>query len=257
MAENENLAGVTLQNTTIEGEEAPTPSTKDDGIIWYVDIEHENAVSDPDRKENFDYVRQVRTQICGMAAGLPSESIHYWEISPALAMEKNVRSICISGNTTDWWEYDFTKFAPLFQLIQEHAIPTLGICGGHQLLALLFGGRCDAVRLLEPHESDLDPSWAPGYFKEIGFMPVEVLVADPIFNGCSDPPRFFQSHYWEVKELPDSLESLARTFEVEVQVLKHVNLPVYGTQFHPEVYDLKNPDGATLLKNFFSIALNR
>lgn len=252
-----DLAEPVIQDASSEPEETISPSPTDGGIIWYVDIEHENAVRDPDRKENFDYVRQQRTQIVGLAAGLPSESVHYWEISPELALEKNVRAICISGNTTDWWEYDFARFDPLFQLIEEHAMPTLGLCGGHQLLALLFGGSCDAIRLLEADETDLDPSWAPGYYKEIGFMPVEVLVTDPIFNNCGNPPIFFESHYWEVKELPETLISLAHTPEVAVQVLKHVNLPVYGTQFHPEVYDLKNPDGATLLKNFFSITLNR
>ena len=225
-----------------------------EGIIWYVDIEHENAVNDPQRKAGFDRVRAERTMICGMSAGVRAESIHYWEITTELAAEKNVLAICISGNTTDWWEYDFDKFLPLSEILHAGKIPVIAFCGGHQLLAILFGGSCDAIRKFEQGEEDPDPGWATGYFKEVGYLPLEILAEDPIFDGCGMPPEFYESHYWEVKNVPEVFSVLAKTKDVGVQVMKHKDYLLYGTQFHPEVHDLRHPDGSVLLKNFFILA---
>jgi anthranilate/para-aminobenzoate synthase component II len=39
-----------------------------------------------------------------------------------------------------------------------------------------------------------------------------------------------------------------------VQAVKHKTRPVYGTQFHPEIWDDAHPDGKRLLQDFFRIA---
>ena len=228
----------------------PEPDQVKDGIVWYVDIEHQDAINDPKLAPNFNRVREQRTRIVGSAAGLPGESIFYWEVNEALAKEKKVRAIVISGNTSDWIRYDFATFEPLFGLVKSGAFPTLGLCGGHQLIGLMYGAPCDAIRKLKPGEPDL-AEWAPGYFKEVGFMPVHVVAEDPVFEGLGSDPVFFESHYWEIKELPPDFKLLASTADVRVQCIKHTSLPIYGTQFHPEVNDIDHPAGIKFLRNFF------
>lgn len=230
----------------------PEATRTKEGMIWYVDIEHEDAINDPKLAPNFDAVREQRTRIVGEAAGLPSESIFYWKVSRELVEAKKVKAIVISGNTSDWIRYDFATFEPLFELVKSGDIPTIGLCGGHQLIGLMYDAPCEAIRKLNPGEAEL-AEWAPGYFKEVGFMPVHVVADDPIFAGLGSDPVFFESHYWEIKELPTELKLLASTGNVRVQCLKHKEKPIYGTQFHPEVNDIDHADGIKLLRNFFKV----
>lgn len=36
--------------------------------------------------------------------------------------------------------------------------------------------------------------------------------------------------------------------------LAHERLPLFATQFHPELYDQAHPDGKRVLENFFRLA---
>jgi GMP synthase (glutamine-hydrolysing) len=219
-------------------------------MIWYVDIEHEKARTDPKLRANFDQVRAERAQVCSIASGVPCEAIFYEEVSLDLAHEKHIQGIAISGNTSDWAEYDFKTFQPLYDLVKSGEFAVFGFCGGHQLIGLMYDAPCEAIRKLKPGEAD-NGNFAPGWFKEVGFMPVHVVKSDPIFNGLGQDPVFFESHYWEMKEVPQGFGLLASTDNVRVTVIKHQAYPIYGAQFHPEVNSAKNGDGLMLLKNFF------
>lgn len=219
-------------------------------MIWYVDIEHEKALADPNRAADFARVRIERTQVCASAARRPAEAVLYRQVSWELAREKNLQAIAISGNTTDWAEYDWAAFQPLFDLVRSGQFPTIGFCGGHQLLGLMYGAPCAAIRRLRPGEPDTG-GFAPGWFKEIGFTPVRIVQNDPIFDGLGPEPVFFESHYWEIKEVPAGFDLLASTDTVRIQVIRHRDYPIYGTQFHPEVSTPEYGDGFRLLENFF------
>lgn len=222
-------------------------------MIWYVDIEHPKALADPARAEMFDRVRRERTEVCAATSGLPAEAVFYRDISLARARQAGVTAMAISGNTADWEEYDFRTFEPIAEIINSGEIPTIGFCGGHQLLALLAGAECGPIRRLKPGEQD-QGGFAEGWFKEKGFLPVRVSGSDPLFKGLGEFPVFFESHYWEVKEIPDAYELIASTPDVKVQVIRHKTHLVYGTQFHPEASNAEFPDGFTLLRNFFGLA---
>ena len=85
-------------------------------------------------------------------------------------------------------------------------------------------------------------------------MPVRVIQPDLLFEGLWREPVFWQSHYWEMKEIPPGFELLASTDECPIQAIRQAGKPVYGTQFHPEQYTEEYPDGRKLLANFFRIA---
>jgi len=218
-----------------------------------VDLEHERVLNDPTRWGSHLRTRNHRAAVLGEIAGVFCQAIHYTEVSLSLAHQKGVRVIALSGFTTDFEYYDFSTFYPVCELVKQGRIPVIALCGGHQLLAYMFGGTCGALRRLKRGEKD-PADWAPGWYKEVGYMPVRVLQDDPIFKGLGSEPVFFESHYWEVKRLPADFELLASTDECEVQVMRHKDCLIYGTQFHPEVYEDRYPDGRTLLANFFRIA---
>jgi GMP synthase-like glutamine amidotransferase len=219
-------------------------------MIWYVDIEHETALADSSRTADFERVRSERARVCAEAAGIPCEAVLYRQVSWERARAQNLQAIAISGNTTDWAEYDWDTFRPLFELVQSGQFPTIGLCGGHQLIGLMYGARCDAIRRLAPGEPD-PGIFAPGWFKELGFQPVHVVKEDPLFAGLGSDPVFLESHYWEMKEVPAEFDLLASTAAVRVQAIKHKQYPIYGTQFHPEASTVEHADGLRLLRNFF------
>jgi GMP synthase-like glutamine amidotransferase len=221
-------------------------------MIWYVDIEHENALADTTRTEYFDRVRAERAQVCAEASGIPCEAVHYRQVSWERARAQHLQAIAISGNTTDWADYDWETFRPLTELVQSGQFPTIGLCGGHQLIGLIYGAHCDAIRPLAPTEPD-PGGFAPGWFKELGFQPVHVVKDDPLFAGLGSDPVFLESHYWEIKDVPQGFDLLASTAAVRVQAIKHTTFPIYGTQFHPEASTPECPDGLRLLRNFFQL----
>jgi GMP synthase (glutamine-hydrolysing) len=233
---------------------APSPEPPKQGIVWYVDIEHEKVLKDPERGPDHFRVRNYRAGVQTIASAAICDSIHYTEVSGALAAERQVRAIAISGNVTDWEEYDFARFQPLFEIVKAGRIPVIGFCGGHQLLGLMYDAECGPLRKLKPGEQDPEPGFAPGYYKEVGYKPVQVVKEDPLFEGLSKEPVFFESHYWEVKQLPADFELLASTDDCRVQAMKHKRFTIYGTQFHPEAFSVEHDDGLTLLGNFYRLA---
>ena len=57
--------------------------------------------------------------------------------------------------------------------------------------------------------------------------------------------------------LPEDFDLPAGSDECKVQVIKHRTRCVYGTQFHPEIYDDSHAHGKVLLENFSRIAGER
>jgi anthranilate/para-aminobenzoate synthase component II len=53
------------------------------------------------------------------------------------------------------------------------------------------------------------------------------------------------------RTLPRELKVSARTRDGIVMALRHVRLPIFGVQFHPE--SILTPDGQTLLGNFLRV----
>jgi GMP synthase-like glutamine amidotransferase len=230
-----------------------TSAKEKNGMIWYVDIEHEDAVADPVRAPGFDQVRNQRARVLEDVAQTTCEPILYRQVTPELLQAQNVGALALSGSTSDWAQYDFSTFDTLKQIVTGGDVPVIGLCGGEQLLAYFYGGDCGPLRRLEPGEAEI-ADWAPGWFKEVGYLPVSVINDDPIFAGLGPNPTFFESHYWQITQLPQDFDNLASTPECAIQVVKHKRQLVYGTQFHPEVNSAEHRDGRKLLANFFRLA---
>ena len=124
------------------------------------------------------------------------------------------------------------------QYVREMTLPILGICLGHQLIADAFGG---SVR--------------KGTFGGYASVSVEICDQDDILAGMGPRITTWASHADEVNRLPDSFTRLARSEICEVEAMKHVNKPIYGVQWHPEVAHTEAGD--ILLNNFIEVCAQR
>jgi GMP synthase (glutamine-hydrolysing) len=130
--------------------------------------------------------------------------------------------------TSDRQQFDeFLRFLPKIE------VPTLGICGGHQALAIAYGGE---VAKSNRHIT--------------GFRTVELEDKDHLLAGLPAKIRVMQSHYEEVKHLPAGFVRIAKSRETKNEGMKHEQKPVYGIQAHPERWSGENLAGKRILENF-------
>lgn len=116
-------------------------------------------------------------------------------------------------------------------------MPLLGVCLGHQAIAVAFGGRVVAAPVL-----------MHGKCSEI------VHDGGGVFAGVPSPLRATRYHSLvvEADSLPASLRLTATTADGTIMGLRHAALPIEGVQFHPE--SIGTPEGRDLLRNMLAIA---
>jgi GMP synthase (glutamine-hydrolysing) len=243
-------------------------------MICLVSIEHESWLQDPEnRTAHLAHCMDVKLKVEEMT-GRPCLVQRYRDVSHRRLRELGITALLISGNATGWSHYDRSEMAELYALIRAAEWPILGFCGGHQLIAMAHGSEVAPMRHLRPGEPDITTLSAPGYLKEWGFVPVNVVATDPIVDGLGPSPVFLQVHHCEVKVLPAGFKLLASSQDCRIQMMRQIDQPVYGTQFHLEsytetAYDRRNPlvnlvypggypqaqpAGRDLLANFLRIA---
>ncbi|MBS2021212.1 MAG: aminodeoxychorismate/anthranilate synthase component II [Deltaproteobacteria bacterium] len=116
------------------------------------------------------------------------------------------------------------------------AIPTLGVCLGHQSLGAALGAKVIRAK-------------APVHGK------ASAITHDKsaLFEGAAKTLEVGRYHSLivEEKSLPKELKVSARTSDGVVMALRHATLPLFGLQFHPE--SILTPDGQLLLGNFLRV----
>ncbi|MEV1065359.1 aminodeoxychorismate/anthranilate synthase component II [Streptomyces sp. NPDC050263] len=120
--------------------------------------------------------------------------------------------------------------------ITESGLPTLGVCLGHQGITQLFGGTVGLAP--EPMHGRISA--------------VRHTGAD-IFAGLPSPYDVVRYHSLAATRLPDELEAIAWSEDGVVMGVRHVSLPIWGVQFHPE--SISSEHGRALLRNFRTLAL--
>lgn len=121
-------------------------------------------------------------------------------------------------------------------LIARADVPLLGVCLGHQGLALDAGAAIGHAP--EPVHGRIDTIWHDG---------------SPLFQGVPSPLRVVRYHSLLVQEpLPPPLRKTAWNADGLIMALQHADRPRWGLQFHPE--SICTEHGARLLRNFRDLA---
>jgi GMP synthase-like glutamine amidotransferase len=134
-------------------------------------------------------------------------------------------ALWVMGGPQDVWEeaehpWLADEKAAIREAVLGRAMPFLGICLGHQLLADALGG-------------EVGPAAAP----EIGVFEVALNdgAADhPLFAGLPERSRFLQWHRAEVRRPPQDARVLATSRRCAVQAIA-VGEHAFGLQCHAEV----------------------
>jgi len=118
--------------------------------------------------------------------------------------------------------------------IVRHAdVPLLGVCLGHQAIAVAYGGLVDRA-----------PELLHGKTSEVFHEGAGVL------HGLPDPFTATRYHSLAVQDMPSELDVTARTGSGVVMALRHRDAPIEGVQFHPE--SVLTQSGHLLLANWLA-----
>ncbi|MBK7381563.1 MAG: aminodeoxychorismate/anthranilate synthase component II [Ignavibacteriales bacterium] len=112
-------------------------------------------------------------------------------------------------------------------------IPILGVCLGHQAIAIAFGAK--VVKASELLHGKTSKIYHDG---------------NKIFNNMPQPFTAMRYHSLIVDKntLPDDLIVTAETSDGLVMGIRHNNFPIEGIQFHPE--SILTENGKKLVKNW-------
>ncbi len=189
------------------------------------------------------------SQYTQLIARAVREANVYCEIIPyhkTFEFEPGLKGIILSGSPCSVNEEN----APVVNVeaFIEKA-PVLGICYGAQLTVKRFGGRVE--------KSDK---------REYGRAKLHLKKEDELLKNVSEKSQAWMSHSDTIKELPAGFELLADTESIPVAAFKksedtsqspiavgseigsRTSFPLYGVQFHPEVYH--TTEGKKVINNF-------
>lgn len=194
--------------------------------------------------------------------GRPCVTMNYPDVDADFVQGYGIKAIFITGFGYGWHNVSVPKLAGLSDLMHRTEVPTLGACGGHQLLGVIFNKDLrrvkaladEPMRKLRPGEPDWQHGYHPGYFTEMGIQTVEIARRDPLFAGLPKKMRLPEAHYCEIKKLPKDFVLLASNGNCKVQAMRHKDRPIYGAQFHAETWTDAYPHGKRVIENFFRIA---
>jgi GMP synthase (glutamine-hydrolysing) len=111
-------------------------------------------------------------------------------------------------------------------------VPILGVCYGLQLLA----------------HTEIPGSVDKAEKREYGRAHLIVDNSSDLLREIEDGSVVWMSHGDHIHELPSSFEVIGHTANADVAAVRHIEQPIYGVQFHPEV--AHTDCGKQLLKNF-------
>ena len=126
---------------------------------------------------------------------------------------------------------------PLAAACIDAARPLLGVCLGHQAIALAAGA---TIARAAPMHGKTDAIAHDG---------------NGLFAGLPSPLTMTRYHSLVAQHLPPALRATAHGSDGTIQALAHVSAPVHGVQFHPE--SIASEHGLALLRNFLSLATDK
>jgi GMP synthase (glutamine-hydrolysing) len=191
--------------------------------------------------------REIRSALERIESGVRIVTERFEKISPEHVKTLNPSHIFLSGQSHPWDRYSREDLAGVFHVIHHATQPILGVCGGQQQIALAYGARVDLIERIAPGEG------YEGARRERGYCAVDLKTEDGIFDNLPASITVWESHCDEVKGLPDEFTCTATNETSEIQAMQHTSRPLFGVQFHPELFDEEHPHGRIILENFLKL----
>ncbi len=119
------------------------------------------------------------------------------------------------------------------EFIRTSQKPIIGLCLGAELIAYTFGAKLEFLKT-----------------DEKGLININVLREDEIFKDVSNF-KVYENHKVAITALPKALIGLAKSVD-GFEVIKHNTKPIYGFQFHPEMF-VDKTNGDEIFKNLLSL----
>jgi GMP synthase (glutamine-hydrolysing) len=174
------------------------------------------------------------SQYTQLIARVVREANVYCEIVPfnkPIVFDEHLRGIILSGSPCSVNEAD----APWVDVKAiANNVPVLGICYGAQLTAKTLGG------LVEKSDK-----------REYGRAQLNILQTSLLTEAVPTQSQVWMSHSDTIKTLPDGFDIIANTDSIPVAAFvsnTEAAYPIYGIQFHPEVYH--STEGKKMMENF-------
>ena len=111
-------------------------------------------------------------------------------------------------------------------------MPILGICYGAQFMSHTLGGKVEPAGSREYGRANL----------------TTIDLENPLFHGFEQGSQVWMSHGDTITALPEGFHAIASTDQVKYAAYAADNEPIWGVQFHPEVFH--SLQGTQLLRNF-------
>lgn len=132
----------------------------------------------------------------------------------------------------------------LMKRAYERDVPTIGVCRGHQMMAVALGGGMDGVRMAEHlQDAPYDRGVHTVYLEE-GSRLAELVGGEPWLTNSI--------HVERVRDVPEGFIVSARTADGSCEAIEAVDRRFFiGTQFHPELMP-EDPRSARYFRGFIS-----
>jgi GMP synthase (glutamine-hydrolysing) len=143
-----------------------------------------------------------------------------------------VKGAILSGGPRTVTAEDLNEvFRNNIQTMLSRGIRILGICFGHQLLAVYYG-------------AELESGESPEYGQTV----IQIEKSHILLDKLEKTQSVWMSHSDEVKSLPEHLITLATSNYGGIAAFADEKSNIFGVQFHPEVSH--TPNGLSILETF-------
>jgi GMP synthase (glutamine-hydrolysing) len=192
--------------------------------------------------------RELRAALENIRPDLEIVLEPYQQVSLQRIKDLSPSHIVLSGQSHPWEMYTPESLAGVLEVILEAPRPILGVCGGHQQMALAFGAPVGLMERLTPGEG------YEGAKRERGFFEVET-AGNGLFTNLPVRVNVWHSHCDEVRALPPGFVRTASNDTCAIQAMQHESKPLFGVQFHPELFDEQHSHGRRIVENFLNLQL--
>lgn len=175
-----------------------------------------------------DPMRENEIESFAKRLGCDQRNIKPWDLIGAAPSRSDIAGVdaVLVGGSGDYSVVSGGPWLPAaletFRQLHDQGKPTFASCWGFQAFAKALGGEV---------VTDLSRAEVGTY----QFQLTEFGEADPVFGPLGNPFSAQVGHQDIVDRLPEDAELLCSTTKVRNHAFTFRDLPIYATQFHPEL----------------------